>query len=117
MQDLGEKYALERMVFKKYPSCGMTQGVTDMTLRMAAEEGVNAENVEKILITVPPYAHKLVGHKFKIGDNPRVDSQFSIQYCVANALIRGGIEVGALRGRHGAGQRGAGAHGKDRGKV
>jgi len=89
VQDLGEKYALERMVFKKYPSCGMTQGVTDMTLRIAAEEGVNAENVEKILITVPPYAHKLVGHKFKIGDNPRVDSQFSIQYCVANALIRG----------------------------
>jgi 2-methylcitrate dehydratase PrpD len=32
--------------------------------------------------------HKLVGHEFQIGDNPRVNSQFSIQYCVANALIR-----------------------------
>jgi 2-methylcitrate dehydratase PrpD len=89
VQGLGEEYALERIVFKKYPSCGMTQGPTDMTLRLVSEEGVSAENVDRILITVTPYAYKLVGHDFKIGDNPRVDSQFSIQYCVANALIRG----------------------------
>ena len=93
VQSLGEEYALERIVFKKYPSCGMTQGVTDMTLQLISEEGVSAENVDKVLITVTPYAHKLVGHEFKIGDNARVDSQFSIQYCVANALIRGGSRL------------------------
>jgi 2-methylcitrate dehydratase PrpD len=30
----------------------------------------------------------LVGGPFKIGDNPKVDAQFNIQYCVANALLR-----------------------------
>jgi 2-methylcitrate dehydratase PrpD len=91
--DLGGPYALEGMVFKKYPSCGLTQGVTDLTLRLAAEEKVSPGAVDRILITVPPYAHKLVGHEFKIGENPRVDAQFSIQYCVANALVRGGSSL------------------------
>jgi 2-methylcitrate dehydratase PrpD len=38
---------------------------------------------------VPPYAYKLVGHAFQIGDSPRVNAQFSLQYCVASALVRG----------------------------
>jgi 2-methylcitrate dehydratase PrpD len=87
--DLGQRYALENIVFKKYPCCGLTQGPTDVTLRLMAEEKVSAEDIDRIHITVPPYTHKLVGHEFKIGANPRVDSQFSIQYCVANALVRG----------------------------
>jgi len=104
VRDLGERYALEHIVFKKYPSCGLTQGITDVMLRMAAEESVSARDVERILITVPPYAHKLVGHPFKIGDNPKVDSQFSIQYCTANALVRGAsrlehFEEGMVRDR------------------
>jgi len=37
---------------------------------------------------VSPYAYKLAGHQFEVGDNPRVNAQFSIQYCVANALLR-----------------------------
>ena len=32
--------------------------------------------------------HKLVGHAFQIGTNPRVDAQFNASYCVANALQR-----------------------------
>jgi 2-methylcitrate dehydratase PrpD len=87
--DLGQRYALENIVFKKYPCCGLTQGPTDVTLQLMAEEKISAEDIDRIHITVPPYTHKLVGHEFKIGDNPRVDSQFSIQYCVANALVRG----------------------------
>ncbi len=89
LADLGERYALQNIVFKKYPSCGLTQGPTDVILRLMAEENVSAEDIDQILISVPPYAHKLVGHEFKIGENPKVDSQFSIPYCIANALVRG----------------------------
>lgn len=35
-----------------------------------------------------PYCFKLVGQAFRLGDNPRVDAQFSAQYCVANAIVR-----------------------------
>jgi 2-methylcitrate dehydratase PrpD len=83
------KYMLENMVYKKYPSCALTQGPTDTILKLMSEEGISAGDIDRIEVMVPPYTHKLVGHEFKIGNNPRVDAQFSIRYCVANTLIRG----------------------------
>ena len=92
-RDLGKVYRLERMVYKKYPSCALTQGPTDVILKLMAEEGVTAADIEGIEITVPPYTHKLVGHEFEAGDNPRVNAQFSIRYCVANALVEGSSKL------------------------
>lgn len=86
--DLGDSYRLLKLVFKKYPSCAMTAGSTDVILKLMVEEDLRAADVERIEIAVPPYAYKLVGHTFEIGDNPKVNAQFSIQYCVANALLR-----------------------------
>ena len=77
-----------KLVFKKFPSCGATQGSTQLILDLAAEEGLEADDVERIEISVPPYVYKLVGHPFEVGSNPKVNAQFSIRYCVANALSR-----------------------------
>ena len=86
---LGERWELRNVVFKKYPSCGLTQACTEATLALMAETGLRGPEVAEIQVRVPPYAHKLVGHQFRLGENPRVNAQFSIQYCVANALLRG----------------------------
>ena len=91
--DLGERWVLNNMVYKKYPSCALTQGPTDVILRLMSEENLTADDIDSVLVTVPPYTHKLVGHEFEIGDNPRVNAQFSIRYCVANALIRGSARI------------------------
>ena len=88
MSDLGNRYDLLKLVFKKYPSCALTAGSIDVMLKLIAEENLSADDIERIDITVPPYTHKLVGHPFEIGNNPKVNAQFSIQYCVANALLR-----------------------------
>ncbi len=88
LADLGDRYQLLKLVFKKYPSCALTAGSTDVMLKLIAEEDLSADDIERIDITVPPYTHRLVGHPFEIGDNPKVNAQFSIQYCVANALLR-----------------------------
>ena len=84
---LGETYKVDKLVFKKYPSCGLTQGSTDVILNMMDKEGFS-DDIEKIEIIVPPYTYKLVGHPFQVGTNPKVNAQFSIRYCVANALLR-----------------------------
>jgi 2-methylcitrate dehydratase PrpD len=86
---LGTEWKVHRVVFKKYPSCGVTQGVTELTLALMHEQGLQAQDVSDVEVRLPPYAHRLVGHPFRIGSNPRVDAQFSAAYCVANALIRG----------------------------
>ena len=87
--DFGKRFDLQKVVFKKYPCCGMTQGPTELILDMIREHSLTPKDVERIDVIVPPYCHKLVGHPFRVGDNPRVNAQFSIQYCLANALMRG----------------------------
>ena len=90
---LGTEWNLRRLNFKRYPSCGMTQGSTELILKMIKEHGFSADTVERIEIRLPPYGFKLVGHPFKIGVNPRVDAQFSVAYCVANALMRAPVTL------------------------
>lgn len=85
---LGSEYRFDRLVFKKYPSCGGTLSSTQLILDLIAEEGLAAEEVERVEVRVTPYIYRLVGHPFQPGDNPKVSAQFSIRYCVANALLR-----------------------------
>lgn len=87
-QGLGSDYQVLRTMFKKYPSCGMTQGVTELALRVQQAQRIDSADVRQIEVRVPAYGFKLVGHYFTLGENPRVNAQFSIQYCVANALVR-----------------------------
>jgi len=95
LADLGARFDCEKIVFKKYPSCGLTQGITDLVLDLMQEDGVSisAETVEKVEVKVPPYTYKLVGHPLEVGSTPRVNAQFSIRYCVANALLRGSSKL------------------------
>ena len=51
---LGHEWRLQRMVFKKYPSCGVTQGVTDLALALLREEGLTAEQVRSARVRLPP---------------------------------------------------------------
>ena len=86
---LGDEYRLREVAFKKYPSCAMTAGPTDLTIALLREQAIDPHEVAAVRVTLPPYGFRLVGHAFKIGDNPTVDGQFSAQYCVANVLLRG----------------------------
>jgi len=86
--DLGSRFELHKVLFKKYPSCGLTLGSTDVILGLVQEHDIDPAGIDHIEVTVPPYAYKLVGHPFQIGNNPKVNAQFSIAYCVANALLR-----------------------------
>ena len=90
---LGTEWRVHRVVFKKYPSCGVTQGVTELTLALMHEQGLQVQHVGDVEVRLPPYAHRLVGHPFRVGANPRVDAQFSAAYCVANALVRGASKL------------------------
>ena len=88
IERLGEESGLSRMVFKKYPSCALTQAATDTGLNWVVDENLQPDDVERIDVVVPSYAYRLVGHPFRIGENPRVNAQFSIQYCMASALLK-----------------------------
>ncbi len=94
---LGTEWRLHRTVFKKYPSCGATQGLTELTLQMMSTLHAETADVRSALVRLNPYCHKLVGHPFKRGENARVNAQFSAQYCVANAWVRGASKLAHFR--------------------
>jgi 2-methylcitrate dehydratase PrpD len=87
-RELGERFEMNKTLYKKYPSCGGTQASTEAILGLMAEHPFAPEDVAQVDIKVPPYSFRLVGAPFHIGDNPKVNAQFNIQYCVANALLR-----------------------------
>jgi 2-methylcitrate dehydratase PrpD len=86
--DLGKRFEMEKTLFKRYPSCGGTLAPTDAVLTLVSEKQFAAEEIASIDVKVSPHVHKLVGGFFEIGENPKVNAQFNIQYCVANALLR-----------------------------
>lgn len=93
LAELGDRFEMTKTLFKSYPSCGGTIASTDAILSLVKEKGLTPEDVAHIDIKVTPYIYKLVGHSFEVGDNPRVNAQFNIQYCVANAILRKGSKL------------------------
>ena len=91
--ELGDRFEMTKILFKSYPSCGGTIASTDAILGLIREKDLTPANVARIDINVTPYIYKLVGHPFAVGDNARVNAQFNIRYCVANALLRRGSKL------------------------
>ncbi|HUL30400.1 MAG TPA: MmgE/PrpD family protein, partial [Thermodesulfobacteriota bacterium] len=85
---LGEKFKMDNLLFKKYPSCGGTLASTDAIIKLMEINQFIPEEIDKIIVRVTPAVYNLTGHSFKIGENPKVNAQFNIQYCVANVLLR-----------------------------
>ncbi|MBI5087699.1 MAG: MmgE/PrpD family protein [Actinobacteria bacterium] len=94
---IGHEWRMNGFMFKKFPSCGVTQGVTQQALDVAAELQLGPADVEHVEVRMPPYSHRLVGNPFSLGENPRVNAQFSVQYCVANAIVRGAAKLEHFR--------------------
>lgn len=90
---LGTEDRSRLMVYKKYPSCGATQALTEVILGLLHDHELAGNEVDTVSLTLNPYGFKLVGHEFSIGDNPTVDGQFSAQYCAANVLLRGSSAI------------------------
>lgn len=86
--ELGKRYELHKTAFKKYPSSGSTLASTEATLAMVEHHGIDADAVDSVMVCVSRHTFKNAGHAFVVGDNAGVNAQFSIRYCVANALLR-----------------------------
>ncbi len=86
---LGTSYRMQDIAYKKYPCCSLASGPTDLTINMLNAYELDPADIQSVQVSLSPYGFRLIGHEFKIGDNPTVDGQFSAQYCVANVLLRG----------------------------
>ncbi|QGU05871.1 MmgE/PrpD family protein [Corynebacterium comes] len=86
---LGTEWKIINDFFKKYPCCGLAQGPTDLAFRSIRALDITADDIEAIDLYLPEFAFNLIGQRFEPGSNPRVNAQFSAQYCIVNAIVRG----------------------------
>jgi len=96
LEGLGTRYDIHGLTLKKYASCMCNHGPIEATLRLITAHNLKAADVQSIVATISPFMHRLTGAPFSPGDNPQVSAQFSVQYSVASALLRGRFDVSDL---------------------
>ncbi|MDP8921979.1 MAG: MmgE/PrpD family protein [Chloroflexota bacterium] len=88
---LGEGWKLPGVSIKPYPSCRHTHSAIDAALELRREHGLTADDVERGEID----AYRSM---IDLTDNPApahlYAAKFSVQYCVAWALLDGAVRLG-----------------------
>lgn len=88
IKDLGKRFYADN-TFKPYPCCRSNHGAIDCALELACSNKIEPEDIEEVNVAISPAGYDFaVGQPFKIGEVSQVDAAFSLQYNVANALVR-----------------------------
>ena len=104
VRDLGRRHEVLQMTLKKFPSCGCNHAPLEAVLQLMAENRLTAADVAEAEVSISPYMARLVGATYDPSKNALVAAQFSVQYSVASAIMRGRLglaelEEGAARDR------------------
>jgi len=97
LKGLGRDYLGTSTSIKKFPSCGCNHAVIEATLQLARENSIVAGEVTGAKAVISSYMNRLVGAPYDPGGNPQVAAQFSVQYSVACALLRGRLGVAEIQ--------------------
>lgn len=93
LEGLGERYENADTVTKKYPSCTANHVAIEAALALRDAHGLTADDIDQGTVTISPFMDGLVGGPFDPADNPQVAAQFSVQYSVACAIVRGRLGI------------------------
>lgn len=89
-RDLGRHFEGVNVSIKPYPSCRGTHPAIDAALKITTKHVINPDAVKEIIIITGEANHHLLCTPFEAKVRPRnpVDSQFSIPWGVATAILR-----------------------------
>lgn len=95
LADLGDPFEVERpgVVFKIYPNCSLIHTSIDMILDALSAGEVAAGEVEAVEVAISPRLDRM-----RTKGRPQVPLQakFSVEYAIAYALLRGGLDAAAF---------------------
>jgi 2-methylcitrate dehydratase PrpD len=80
--------------FKPYPCCRSNHAAVECTLDMVLTHAIEPRDVKEVVVVVTPKAKDfVVGQPFRMGRAPQINAAFSLEYTVANALVRNGARL------------------------
>jgi 2-methylcitrate dehydratase PrpD len=90
LSDLGSRWETTRIAYKPYPACHFMHGAVGATAA-AVEDGLSADDVEEVVVTVPAAGVDLVLEPAaaKIAPRTAYEAKFSLQYSAAAMLVHG----------------------------
>ncbi len=96
LKSLGAPLAIEEFGLspKIYPCCASTHRALDGVLAMRAQNGLRADDVERISTVVPPINFDNLRFSDPRGE---MEKRFSMQYCVATAMTKGAVVLDDFR--------------------
>jgi 2-methylcitrate dehydratase PrpD len=87
-KDLGKHFYMDNTC-KPYPCCRSNHAAIECVLKLLQSHSIAINDIDEIVVDITPTARDFaVGQPFKIREVPQIDAAFSIQYNVANALLR-----------------------------
>jgi 2-methylcitrate dehydratase PrpD len=94
LADLGKRFEGANIGFKPYPCCGFTHSYIDAVLAMKAKHNINAEDVKEITAIGGKHSFDLTQPP-EVKRAPRniIDSQFSVPWSTATALVKGKVAL------------------------
>lgn len=78
------------LAIKIHPCCGSTHTAIDAMLKLRADHGLSADQVERIESST--YLHRLM-HTNRPDPKTELDGKFSVQYCMSRALMHGVVTM------------------------
>lgn len=89
----GRRWETMKIAVKPYPSCRYTHAAIDAILALAREHGIQASDIEEVMVGLPDAGWKITGDPEAAKQSPKsvVDGQFSMAFCAAVALQTGGL--------------------------
>lgn len=91
---LGQKFWIENLTFKPWPSCRGTHAFIEMALALIAEHAISAGDIADVRAGVDE-VHTMLFEPEHARRNPQsaIEAKFSIPFCVALALVRGAVTL------------------------
>ncbi len=93
-EDMGSKFKINETVYKPYASCRHTHGPINGVLEIRSRYGLSWKDVESVNVETYETALKLAGNT---DHSTPPAARFSINYCLACALIFGRVGVDEFR--------------------
>ncbi len=78
------------ITFKKYPSCAFTHPAIDAALEIKNETSLSIADISEVEVRINQMASDALNHKKATSG---LEGKFSIEYCVASALLRGNCRL------------------------
>jgi 2-methylcitrate dehydratase PrpD len=95
---LGSRYEVLNISQKPYPCGRLTHGAVELALGLHHESTVIPAQIAHITVAASPFVRRLVGRSFDPCHLNPLDARLSLPFSVANALIRGRIDIADAEG-------------------